>query len=108
MAPNAIDFSGYPDCRPEFFEHLAETLRYGSKLWAQYGIGMSVETPIIHLTKSEIVQMSVDLKIPLELTWSCYRGGESPCMECDSCILRAKGFEEAGILDPLLEKLRIE
>lgn len=103
-APNAIDFSGYPDCRPEFFLHMAETLNCGSKLWTQYGIRMSVQTPIIHLTKSEIVQMSVDLKVPLNLTWSCYRGGEWPCRQCDSCILRAKGFEQAGIVDPLIQK----
>jgi 7-cyano-7-deazaguanine synthase len=101
-ASNAIDFSGYPDCRPEFFQHMDETLNHGSKLWAQYGIRMSVQTPIIHFTKSEIVQMSVDLKVPLNLTWSCYRGEKSPCRKCDSCVLRAKGFEQAAVTDPLL------
>ena len=58
------------------------------------------------LTKSEIVQMSVDLKVPLNFTWSCYRDGESPCREGDSCILRTNGFEQAGIVDPLIQKLQ--
>ena len=103
-APNAIDFSGYPDCRPEFFLHMAETLNHGSKLWTQHGIRISIQTPVIHLTKSEIVQMSVELKVPLNLTWSCYRGEELPCRQCDSCTLRAKGFEQAGIIDPLIQE----
>ena len=106
MAPNAIDYSGYPDCRPEFFEQMAETLKYGSKLWTQYGVGMRIETPIIQLSKAEIVRMALDLDAPLELTWSCYKGGEAPCGGCDSCVLRAKGFEAAGVLDPLLAKPR--
>ena len=105
MAPNAIDYSGYPDCRPEYFDQMAETLKFGSKLWTQYGVGMRIETPIIRLSKAEIVRMAGDLKVPLELTWSCYRGGDAPCGSCDSCLLRAKGFEEAGVPDPLLVRL---
>ena len=106
MAPNAIDYSGYPDCRPEFFEQMAETLKYGSKLWTQYGVGISIETPIIDLSKAEIVRMAVDLDAPLDLTWSCYKGGEAPCGRCDSCVLRAGGFREAGVPDPLLARPR--
>ena len=102
MAPNAIDYSGYPDCRPEYFDQMAETLKFGSKLWTQYGVGMRIETPIIKLSKAEIVKMAVDLAAPLEHTWSCYKGGDAPCGTCDSCLLRAKGFEEAGVPDPLL------
>ena len=102
MAPNAIDYSGYPDCRPEYFDQMAETLKFGSKLWTQYGVGMRIETPIIKLSKAEIVEMAVDLAAPLEHTWSCYKGGDAPCGTCDSCLLRAKGFEEAGVPDPLL------
>ena len=105
MAPNAIDYSGYPDCRPEFFQKIRQTLEYGSKLWTQYGVALNVETPIIELSKAEIAQLGVRLKAPLEYTWSCYEGAEIPCGGCDSCVLRAKGFEEAGIPDPLLVRL---
>ncbi|HJN87005.1 MAG: 7-cyano-7-deazaguanine synthase QueC [Dehalococcoidia bacterium] len=105
MAPNAIDYSGYPDCRPEYFEKMAEALGYGSKLWTQYGVPIKVETPIIQMSKAEIVRMGLELKAPLEHTWSCYQGGQMPCGACDSCVLRAKGFREAGLPDPLLTRL---
>ena len=105
MAPNAIDYSGYPDCRPEYFETMRQTLRYGTKLWTQYQVPIEVETPIIGLSKAEIAELGVRLKAPLEHTWSCYEGGEVPCGRCDSCALRAKGFEEAGIPDPLMVRL---
>ncbi len=105
MAPNAIDYSGYPDCRPEYFEKMAQSLQYGSKLWAEHGVPFQVETPIISMSKAEIVKLAVELQAPLEHTWSCYQGGDAPCGRCDSCLLRAKGFEEAGIPDPLLVRL---
>ncbi len=105
MAPNAIDYSGYPDCRPEFFEKMKQTLEYGSKLWTQYQVPIAIETPIIALSKAEIAELGVRLQAPLDDTWSCYEGGELPCGACDSCILRTKGFEEAGITDPLLLRL---
>ena len=105
MAPNAIDYSGYPDCRPEFFAKMKQTLEFGSKLWTQYEVAIDIETPIIDLSKAEIAELGVRLKAPLEDTWSCYEGGEVPCGGCDSCILRAKGFDEAGIVDPLLVRL---
>jgi len=105
VAPNAIDYSGYPDCRPEYFEQMTATLRYGSKLGTQYGIQIQIKTPIIRMSKAEIVKMGTILNAPLEHTWSCYEGGESPCLTCDSCVLRARGFEEAEIADPLLARL---
>ncbi|MDA1349128.1 MAG: 7-cyano-7-deazaguanine synthase QueC [Chloroflexi bacterium] len=105
MAPNALDYSGYPDCRPEFYEKMRATLEYGSKLWTEYGVSINIETPIIDLSKAEIAELGVRLKAPLEHTWSCYKGGDTPCDSCDSCILRAKGFAEAGIPDPLLVRL---
>ena len=105
LAPNAIDYSGYPDCRPEFYKQARQTLMQGSKVWAQYGVAIQLETPIIHMSKSEIVKMGLELGAPLEHTWSCYEGGEFPCMRCDSCQLRAKGFAEAGVDDPLLVRL---
>ncbi len=102
MAPNALDYSGYPDCRPEFYENVKQTLAFGSKLWTEYRVPIRVETPIIHLSKAEIAALGTSLNAPLEHTWSCYKGGEFPCGVCDSCILRARGFAEAGIPDPLL------
>ena len=108
MAPNAIDYSGYPDCRPEFFDQLKQTLQYGSKLWTQYHVPIEIETPIIRMSKAEIVRLALDVKAPIEHTWSCYRGGDTPCGTCDSCQLRAKGFQEAGVADPLLDRLGVE
>lgn len=107
MAPNAIDYSGYPDCRPEYFEKVAEALCYGSKIWTQYQVAFQVETPIIRLSKADIVKMATELQAPIEHTWSCYRAGRAPCGKCDSCVLRAKGFREAGVRDPLLLRLGV-
>jgi len=104
MAPNVIDYSGYPDCRPEFFEQIAATLELGSKLGAEYRIPIKIETPIIELSKADIVMMGIDLGAPLEHTWSCYLGGTEPCGKCDSCVLRADGFSRAGIEDPALRR----
>ena len=105
MAPNALDYSGYPDCRPEFYDKARQTLDLGSKLWTEYGVPIGVETPIIDLSKAEIAALGTRLGAPLEHTWSCYEGGDVPCGTCDSCILRAKGFAEADIPDPLLARL---
>ena len=74
MAPNALDYSGYPDCRPEFYEAMKKALDLGSKLWTEYGVSINVETPIIDLSKAEIVALGMKLGAPLEYTWSCYMG----------------------------------
>lgn len=102
IAANALDYSGYPDCRPEFYTSVTETLRLGSKLGMQYGISIRVETPLIAMTKAQIARAAVDANAPLEHTWSCYQGGTHPCGACDSCVLREKGFAEAGLVDPAL------
>jgi len=98
---NALDYSGYPDCRPEFVRSFAETARLATKRGVE-GRPIAVRTPLVDLTKSEIVRLGLDVKAPLHLTWSCYRGGPRPCGTCDSCVLRAKGFAEAGSVDPAL------
>jgi len=98
---NALDYSGYPDCRPEFVRSFAETARLATKRGVE-GRPIAVRTPLVDLTKSEIVRLGLDVKAPLHLTWSCYRGGPRPCGTCDSCVLRAKGFAEAGEVDPAL------
>lgn len=102
IAANALDYSGYPDCRPEYYAAAAETLRLGSKLGTRYGVAIQLETPIIDLTKADVVRLGVEIGAPLAHTWSCYAGGAAPCGRCDSCLLRAKGFAEAGIEDPAL------
>ena len=104
MAPNAIDYSGYPDCRPEFYKAITETINLGSKIHTEYGIPFQIKTPIIDLSKADIARLAYELSVPIEETWSCYRGQSLPCGECDSCILREKGFKEAKLVDPLLQQ----
>ncbi len=100
---NALDYSGYPDCRPEFiraFESLADVAtRAGVE-----GTHFRIHTPLIRLTKAEIIRRGVDLGLDYGLTHSCYDPAPAgaPCGRCDSCVLRAKGFREAGVADPLL------
>jgi len=99
---NALDYSGYPDCRPEFIEAFEEMMRRGTKVGVTKGSrAIVVRTPLLRLSKAEIVRLGLQLGVPFESTWSCYEGKEIPCGECDSCILRAKGFREAGVEDPL-------
>jgi 7-cyano-7-deazaguanine synthase len=105
VAANAIDYSGYPDCRPEYFQEMARVLLLGSKLGSQYRTPINVETPLITMTKAEIVKLAMVENAPIEITWSCYQGGEQPCGKCDSCILRAKGFREAMVDDPSLFRI---
>lgn len=102
MGPNAIDYSGYPDCRPDFYKALNKAINLGTKN-PILGKKIKIMTPIIHKSKAEIVRLAIRLKVPLKYTWSCYAGGRKPCGHCDSCKLRAKGFEEAGLKDPALE-----
>lgn len=100
IGANAVDYSGYPDCRPEFFEQFQKMIAVGTKAGVE-GYPISIETPILDMSKKEIVQLGMDLKAPLELTWSCYNGGAKACGRCDSCKLRLKGFKDAGTSDPI-------
>jgi 7-cyano-7-deazaguanine synthase len=93
----AEDSSGYPDCRPEFYEAFQKTIDTGTKPESR----IEIRTPIIHLTKAEIVKKGVELNAPLHLTWSCYRHEDLACGTCDSCALRLRGFEQAGVTDPI-------
>ena len=95
-----IDYSGYPDCRPEFFYAFGKMLEVGTKAGVE-GKTIRIETPILSLSKAEIVKLGKELGAPLHLTWSCYEGGEKACGRCDSCQLRLKGFEEAGYKDEI-------
>jgi 7-cyano-7-deazaguanine synthase len=98
---NAVDYSGYPDCRPEFVDAFRRVGQLALKRGVE-GRPVEVRTPLIDRTKADIVRTGVALGAPLALTWSCYEGGATPCGSCDACRLRARGFAEAGIADPAL------
>ena len=93
----AEDSSGYPDCRPEFYDAFQNVIDLGTKPETR----ITIRTPVIHLKKSEIVQKGVDLGAPLHLTWSCYQESQLACGKCDSCALRLRAFREAGVPDPI-------
>ena len=97
---NALDYSGYPDCRPEFIEAVQKTIALGTKKGVE-GRPTRIEVPLIHWSKAQIIRRGTELAVPYELTTSCYQGGEVACGECDSCRLRLKGFEEAGFVDKI-------
>ena len=101
IGANALDYSGYPDCRPEFFKSFEDVISKGTKAGVQ-GVKIEIKAPLLYLSKREIVELGKTLGVPYEDTWSCYQGGEKPCGVCDSCLLRAKGFQEAGLKDPAL------
>ncbi|WP_428898146.1 queuosine biosynthesis protein QueC [Parelusimicrobium proximum] len=94
LGPNAVDYSGYPDCREEFYKPLGEAVNQGTAVGTQGG-GIKILTPIIKMSKADIVRLGRKLGVPLNKTWSCYSGGDEPCGKCDACKLRAKGFEDA-------------
>ena len=98
IGANSVDYSGYPDCRPEFFKAFKEMIGKGTKAGVE-GRPIAIETPILSLSKKDIVLLGKELKAPLGLTWSCYNGREKACGKCDSCILRLKGFADAGYND---------
>lgn len=96
----AEDSSGYPDCRPEFYEAFERVIDAGTKPTTK----ISIKTPIIHLSKAEIVKKGLELDAPLHLSWSCYRSEDAACGTCDSCALRLRGFAQAGAEDPISYK----
>jgi 7-cyano-7-deazaguanine synthase len=102
---NALDYSGYPDCRPEFIEAFEHVARLATRAGVQGG-RFRIHAPLISMSKAEIVRRGVSLGLDYGLTHSCYDplpdGG--PCGRCDSCVIRARGFREAGVDDPLLKK----
>lgn len=100
IAVNAVDYSGYPDCTPYFIAAFQRAITVGTKSGKE-GRPIHLVTPLINLSKAQIIRKAVRLKVPLELTWSCYKGGKKACGRCDSCKLRLKGFAQAGIRDPL-------
>lgn len=96
------DSSGYPDCRPSFFSAFEKMVDEGTKPDTK----IKIETPIINLSKAEIIKKGFELNAPLELTWSCYQNEDEACGECDSCALRLRGFQQAGFEDPIAYKIK--
>ena len=92
------DSSGYPDCRRSFYDAFEKLISEGTKP----DTSIQIISPLIHMSKKEIILKGIELKSPLELTWSCYKNENNPCLECDSCLLRERGFKQANIVDPIL------
>ena len=98
---NSVDYSGYPDCRPEFIAAFQGAADAATAAATERGRRIVVETPLQHLSKGDIIRLGTELGAPYELTTSCYRGGAEACGICDSCVLRLRGFAEAGRRDPI-------
>lgn len=98
---NVIDYSGYPDCRPEFMKAVEAALQAGTKAGMQ-GKGIEIRAPLLRMTKAEIIRLGLALDVPFHLTHSCYDPiGSIACGQCDSCLIRKRGFAEAGVVDPI-------
>jgi 7-cyano-7-deazaguanine synthase len=115
IGANAVDYSGYPDCRPEYLSAFEKMANLATKASVEGKLKFTIHAPLIMMKKSEIIKNGIELGLDYALTWSCYdpqpkkaKRSETqnvelvPCGRCDSCIFRAKGFQEAGIGDPLL------
>ncbi len=116
IGANAVDYSGYPDCRPEYLRAYETMANLATKASTEGELRFKVNAPLLYMTKAEIIKKGIELGIDYSLTWSCYdpqpldskfkiqnsRLNFIPCGRCDSCLFRAKGFKEAGIVDPLL------
>ena len=94
---NAVDFSNYPDCTPEFIKAYNNVLK-------SLKTRIIIQAPLLELNKAQIIKLGTKLNVPYKNTWTCYNGFDKPCMQCDSCKLRAKGFKEAKICDPTIIK----
>jgi 7-cyano-7-deazaguanine synthase len=97
-----VDYSGYVDCREEFIESMQQTINKGTVMGAVGGKPITIHAPFVHKTKADEITLGMSLGVDFGLTWSCYNGGAKPCGVCDSCLLRAKAFAEAGFVDPSL------
>ncbi len=100
---NALDYSGYPDCRPEYIEAFERMANLATKMGVEGRTQIKIRTPLIHMTKSEIIKKGIELGVDYSMTHSCYdpSSDDTACGQCDSCLLRKKGFREAGIKDPI-------
>lgn len=94
-----VDYSGYVDCRQVFIDAMEKAINLGTVMGAEQGKKITIHAPFVSMTKAEEIKLGEKLGVDFGLTWSCYRGGERPCGTCDSCLLRAKAFKEAGVID---------
>jgi 7-cyano-7-deazaguanine synthase len=111
IGANAVDYSGYPDCRPEYIQAFEDMANLATKISVEGKVRFKIRAPLIKLTKAEIIRKGTALGVDYSLAWSCYDPipnpqSPIPCLKCDSCMLRAKGFSEAGINDPLLSDIQ--
>lgn len=97
---NQLDYSGYPDCRGEYLEAFERMANLATKAAVAEGRRVRIYAPLLDMTKAQIIRRGIGLGVDYSLTWSCYQGLDAPCGRCDSCILRAEGFREAGAADP--------
>ena len=97
-----VDYSGYVDCRESFIKAMETAINQGTVMGAEKNLPITIHAPFIYKTKTDEIVLGSELGVPFEHTWSCYRGGETPCGTCDSCLLRAKAFSEAGVIDKSL------
>ena len=97
-----VDYSGYVDCRQEFIDSMEKAINMGTVMGAEKNQPIKIHAPFVDKTKAQEIQLGEELGVDFGLTWSCYRGGEKPCGTCDSCLLRAKAFAEAGFVDTAL------
>ncbi|WP_430809307.1 MULTISPECIES: 7-cyano-7-deazaguanine synthase QueC [unclassified Carboxylicivirga] len=97
-----VDYSGYVDCRQAFIDGMEKAINLGTVMGAEKNQPIKIHAPFVHKTKAEEIQLGAQLGVDFSLTWSCYRGGDKPCGTCDSCLLRAKAFAEAGVIDTAL------
>ncbi|SFG23665.1 7-cyano-7-deazaguanine synthase QueC [Sporolactobacillus nakayamae] len=104
---SSVDYSGYPDCRPEFIRSMNQTINLATKTGVS-AHHLTIKTPLMHLTKADTVRLGMKLSAPYQLTTSCYNGGEKACGTCDSCRLRIKGFKEAGLVDPIPYQITVD
>ena len=100
IGATAQDYSGYPDCRPEYITAYQKMADLATKIGVD-GKSIRIEAPLLYFTKVEIIKKGLELYVPFEKTWSCYQGGIKACGKCDSCLLRLKGFKESGYRDPI-------
>ncbi|MCZ6514162.1 MAG: 7-cyano-7-deazaguanine synthase QueC [Nitrospinae bacterium] len=103
---NAIDYSGYPDCRTEYIQAFEQMANLATKAGVEGTSKFKIHTPLIEMTKAEIIKKGLELGVDYSLTHSCYHPNEQghPCGKCDSCLLRKKGFKEAGVKDPVIQR----
>jgi len=102
IGANALDYSGYPDCRPNYLRAMEKVGNLGTRQGTEKNRPPKIWAPLLRLTKTKIIKMGLELGVPYELTWSCYQGQSTPCGQCDSCQLRAKGFHQSHHADPAL------